>query len=241
MAEVRVFATALEAAAATADEIVAAVAMQPRFVIGVATGATVAPVYRYLVAAHHAGLSFAGLRCFSLDEYVGLEATHRSSYRAEMRTQFYSPVRLPASQCFAPDGMADDPQAEARRYEAAIVDSGGVDLQLLGIGVNGHIGFNEPPADFNQGVHVTELAPSTLAANRGFFQVGEAQPTRAITMGVRTILSARKLLLIATGSSKRAAIAAALRGPVSPACPASSLQMHNNVLVILDADAASGL
>ena len=142
MADVRVFGTALDAASATADEIAAAVKAKPDLVLGVATGATVVPVYRRLVAAHHAGLSFAGVRCFSLDEYVGLPAMHGSSYRAEMRAQFYNPVGLPPSQCFAPDGMADDPLAEAARYEAAIARAGGVDLQLLGIGVNGHIGFN---------------------------------------------------------------------------------------------------
>ena len=241
MTEIRIFPTAAAAAAETAREIIAAVTAKPDLVLGVATGATVAPVYRHLVASHRAGLSFAGLRCFSLDEYVGLPATHKSSYRAEMRAQFYGPVGLDPSRCFAPDGMAADPDAEAARFEAAVVAAGGVDLQLLGIGVNGHIGFNEPPADFARGVHVTDLAPATLAANRGFFDPGEIQPVRAITMGVRTILSARKLLLVATGRSKRDAVAAALRGPVSPDCPASSVQMHINVLVILDADAASGL
>ena len=225
---------------AAADTIIARVRAWPALVLGVATGATMAPIYRHLVAAHLAGLSFAALRCFSLDEYIGLPASHPSSYRAEMRAQFYDPVGIPAAQCFAPDGMAENPDAEAARYDAAI-QATRIGLQLLGIGVNGHIGFNEPPADFACGTHVVTLAPATLAANRRFFPDPAKQPQRAITMGVRTILAAGEILLVATGAAKAPAIAAAFRGPVIPDCPASALQRHAAVCVILDADAAAGL
>lgn len=239
---VEVFSTAAEVTTAVAEHVIAAVIARPDLVLGVATGATMAPVYRALVAAHQAGrLSFNRLRCFALDEYIGLPDGHPSSYRAEMRAQFYRPVGLNPARCFAPDGMAVDPEHEAARYDRAIAQAGGVDLQLVGIGVNGHIGFNEPPADFNRGVHVTDLAATTLAANRRFFVDGETQPRRAITMGVRTILSARKILLVAAGSRKSVAVAAALRGPVCPACPASALQNHPDVLAILDAEAGFGL
>lgn len=229
-----------DVANAAAQYIIGRIRAQPALVLGVATGATMAPIYRHLVDAHLAGLSFTELRCFSLDEYIGLPATHASSYRAEMRVQFYDPVGLPPARCFAPDGMAADPDAEARRYEAAIAATG-IDLQLAGIGVNGHIGFNEPPADFAGGTHVVSLAPATLAANRRFFPDPIFQPQRAITMGVRTILAAHEIMLVATGAAKAPAITAALRGPVTPDCPASALQTHAAVRAILDADAAAGL
>jgi len=242
MIDIRRFPDAQDAAAAAADLIIARLQAKPDLVLGVATGATMVPVYRLLVAAHRAGTAnFERMRCFSVDEYVGLPPTDKASFRATMATHFYDPIGIAPARCFVPDAMAADLQAAAQHYEAAIVAAGGIDLLMLGIGTNGHIGFNEPQADLAGRTCLVDLTAETLAANATQFDAGTLQPRRAITMGVATMLDAREILLVATGAGKRLAIARALLGPIDPACPASALQSHPHVVAILDAGAASGL
>jgi glucosamine-6-phosphate deaminase len=215
---------------------------RPGLVLGLATGQTFMAVYDRLAAARRRGtVSFAGATSFNLDEYVGLPGEHPASYHAFMRRCLFGRVDIDPERAHLPDGMAADPEAEARRYEAAIVAAGGIDLQLLGIGENGHIGFNEPGAPFGSRTRVVALDASTRGANRRFFPEGEAVPERAITMGVATILEARAIVLAATGTRKAAALHAALAGPVSPACPASVLRRHPAVTIVCDEEAAAEL
>lgn len=228
------------AAAAAAEHVLCRLAARPRLVLGLATGATMVPLYACLVAAHRQGrASFLAASSFNLDEYVGLPGDHPGSYRATMRRLLFDHVDMDPARARLPDGTASDPDAEAARYEAGISAEGGIDLQLLGLGGNGHIGFNEPPADFASRTHVAMLAATTRAANRPLFPPGEAVPARAITMGIRTILDAREILLVATGQAKAEAVRRALTGPVTPDCPASVVQTHGNTTVVLDAAAAA--
>lgn len=242
MIDIRRFPSTDDATAAAAWFIMARLQSKPDLVLGVATGATMVPVYAHLVAAHRAGVAdFGRLRCFSVDEYVGLPATNPASFRATMATHFYDPIGIDPARCFVPDAMATDLTAEAARYEAAITEAGGIDLMMLGIGINGHIGFNEPPADLAGRTSPVDLTVETLNANKRQFADDIVQPTRAITMGIATIMDAREILLVATGAGKRQAIARAFAGPVAQACPASVLQTHRQVIAILDEAAASGL
>lgn len=242
MIDIRRFPTTDDATAAAAWFIMARLQEKPDLVLGVATGATMVPVYAHLVAAHRAGVAnFDRLRCFSVDEYVGLPASNPASFRATMATHFYDPIGIDPARCFVPDAMATDLVAEAARYEATITGAGRIDLMMLGIGINGHIGFNEPPADFAGRTGPVDLTAETLNANKRHFADDTVQPTRAITMGVATIMEAREILLVATGVGKRQAIARAFGRPVAQACPASVLQTHPHVVAILDETAASGL
>jgi glucosamine-6-phosphate deaminase len=242
MIDIRRFPSTDEATAAAAWFIMARLQTKPDLVLGVATGATMVPLYAHLVAAHRAGVAdFSQVRCFSVDEYVGLPASNPASFRATMAARFYDPIGIDPARCFVPDAMARDLLAEAARYEAAIVATGGIDLMMLGIGINGHIGFNEPPADFASRTGPVDLTVETLNANKRHFDDDIVQPTRAITMGIATIMDAREILLVAIGAGKRQAIARALSGPVARACPASILQSHPHVVAILDEAAASGL
>ncbi|HEX2256352.1 MAG TPA: glucosamine-6-phosphate deaminase [Afifellaceae bacterium] len=236
----------LDDEAAVADFVAALVAerlaAQPRLVLGLATGQTFMAVYERLVALHRRGaVSFAQATSFNLDEYAGLPADHPASYHAFMRRCLFGQVDNDPGRAHLPDGMAADLDAEAARYEAAIRAAGGVSLQLLGIGENGHIGFNEPGAAFSSRTRVVALEPSTQLANSRFFPAGEEVPRRAITMGVATIMEAREIVLAATGGRKAAALTAALAGPVTPACPASVLRRHRRATIVCDREAASQL
>ena len=211
-------------------------------VLGLATGGTMEPVYAGLIAAYTEGLvEFSRATTFNLDEYVGLPADHACSYASFMRQRLFSQVDMDLARAHLPNGTAADPALEAQRYEAAIERAGGIDLQLLGIGENGHIGFNEPTSSLNSSTRIKTLTAKTLAANRQYFQQTEDMPHYAITMGVGTILRSRSVLLLATGRAKSAAVAAMVEGPVSARCPASALQFHPDVSVILDRDAAAAL
>lgn len=234
--------TPAAAAARAADIIAGEVRARPDSVLGLATGATMDPVYADLVRRHRdAGLSFAGVTTFNLDEYVGLPPDHRGSYHRAMADALFDHVDLRPDRAFLPDGMAADPAAEADRYERLIAAAGGIDLQLLGLGRNGHIGFNEPGSDFASRCRVVQLDPDTRAANLPHFGPGEDTPPFAITMGIATILGARTCLLLATGAAKADAVARMIEGPVDPACPASALRTHPDVMVLLDRPAAAGL
>jgi glucosamine-6-phosphate deaminase len=210
--------------------------------LGLATGGTMVPVYAELVSLARSGKADLGLlHSFNLDEYVGLPVGHPASFAAFMRQHLMSPAGIGAGQVLLPDGAAADPAAEAARYEAAIAAAGGIGLQLLGLGRNGHIGFNEPGSDFASPCRVVQLAAQTRADNAAAFPAGEEVPHRAITLGIGTILGARRVLLLATGAAKAAALARALCGPPSPDCPASALQRHPAVTVICDPAAAAEL
>lgn len=210
-------------------------------VLGLATGGTMLPIYERLVMLHRAGLSLSGVSSFNLDEYVGLAPDHPQSYRTYMRRALFDLTDIDPDRTHLPRGNAANPMAEAERYEDQICRAGGIDLQLLGIGRNGHIGFNEPTSSLGSRTRVKTLTRQTRDANSRFFGPDETVPTFAITMGVGTILDARQCLLVATGADKAQAVAAMIEGPVSAICPASALQLHSRAVVVLDGAAASGL
>ncbi len=224
-----------QATASAADLILSAVAAKPDSVFGLATGATMEPLYARLVAAPAS--TFSRCRFFSLDEYVGLSPNDPHSFHAYLETRFFRPAGISPEQVTLIRGNADDPAAEARRYEAAVAAQP-IDLQLLGLGHNGHIGFNEPPSEADTRTRVIDLTKSTIAENAYAFGDEAHVPRQAITMGIGTILDARRIVLIATGSGKKDAVRGMLKGPVQPTCPASALQRHPNVTVILDRSAA---
>ncbi|NPD16085.1 glucosamine-6-phosphate deaminase [Xinfangfangia sp. D13-10-4-6] len=206
--------------------------------LGLATGRSPIAVYDDLSARVAAKeLSFAGITSFNLDEYIGLSAQNPASFHAFMQRHFFGKVTLAAHHL--PDGMAADPAHEAQSFENAIKQAGGIDLQLLGIGRNGHIGFNEPGSALDSRTRLVTLSDSTRSANAPDFPTPGDVPHSALTMGIGTILEAREQLLIATGTAKACAIRAALRGPVSADCPASALQLHALVHVFIDEDAAA--
>jgi len=212
---------------------------KPDAVLGLATGGTMEPVYAELRAAR--GLSFAGMRSFNLDEYVGLAADHPQSYHRYMRDQLFAHIDARPENLHLPAGDAPSAQAEAARYDAEIAALGGIDLQLLGLGANGHIGFNEPGSSLGSRTRVKTLTQKTRDDNHRFFGPGEMVPRWAITMGIGTIMEAREIVLLATGAGKAPAARAMIEGPVSAFCPASVLQFHPRTTVILDAAAAGDL
>lgn len=230
------------AAERAADMIAAEVRRHPRAVLGLATGGTMEPVYAALVSRARAGLFDPGeVRTFNLDEYVGLAPSHPQSYRSYMTERLFAPLGLPEARTCLPRGDAADPDAEAAAYDAAIAAAGGIDLQLLGIGANGHIGFNEPTSSLRSRTRVKTLTLTTLEANARFFGPAEIVPRFAITMGIGTILEARSVVLLATGGGKADAVAAMVEGPVSARWPASALQFHPRCTVICDEEAAAKL
>jgi glucosamine-6-phosphate deaminase len=228
------------AAAATARIIATQLQARPSLVLGLATGRTMEAVYRHLVCLHREqGLDFSQCRTFNLDEYLGLGPEHPGSYRHYMHQHLFRHVNLGAGNCQLPDGTAADPVGECHAYEGRIRDAGGIDLQLLGLGLTGHIGFNEPPADFNSRTHVTVLDPVTRAQNADGFEGGLPEvPTRAITMGIGTILEARECLLLATGAGKAAILRKVLDGAVTTQVPGSILRRHPRCRVLADQEAA---
>lgn len=221
-----------------ADIIAGAVREKPSCVLGLATGTTPIGLYAELVRMHRdEGLSFADVTTFNLDEYVGLEGTHPQSYRWFMRHHLFDHVDIDLARTHTPDVACPDEAEASRAYEKAIEDAGGVDLQLLGIGQNGHIGFNEPADDFPKATHTVTLTPSTREANSRLFASLDEVPRQARTMGIGTIMRARRILLVANGSAKAAIVRDALEGPVTPRVPASILQFHPDVTVVCDAEA----
>lgn len=227
---------------AAASLFAAQILLKPNSVLGFATGSTPLPVYAALSALFTRGvLSFSAVSTFNLDEYAGMDRAHEQSYYRFMRDHLFSKVDLREENCHLPDGNAEDPEVECRRYEAAIAAAGGIDLQLLGIGHNGHIGFNEPSDDFPANTHCVALTERTIEANKRFFASADEVPRRALTMGIGTIMRARGIVLVISGTDKAEIAARALRGPVTPKVQASILQFHPNVTVILDEAAAAKL
>ncbi len=206
-------------------------------VLGLATGATTVNLYRQLVEFHQQGLSFSHVTTVNLDEYVGLPAGHPQSYHQFMHCHLFEHLDIPADQTFLLNGVTTDVAAECERYDR-IISSYPIDLQILGIGRNGHIGFNEPDISLKTLTHVITLSPDTIAANARFFSEPKAVPTQAITMGIQSILQAKVIILMAFGRNKAHSVKRALSGEVSTRVPASFLQMHPNVTFVLDKEAA---
>lgn len=221
-------------AQAVAGHIVETVQARPQTTLGLATGKTFISIYQALVARDRAeGVSFAGAASFNLDEYVGLPAGHPALFRSYMQTHLFDHIDLPAEHAMLP-GVEGDLEEACRAYEAAIVARGGIDLQMLGIGRNGHIGFNEPGSPFDNRTHVATLTPSTIEANTSDFPPGEVPPPKAVTMGIGTILEAREIVLVVIGAAKAEALRQAFDAAPSIDCPASALQAHPNVVVYCD-------
>lgn len=232
-----------EAASLTAGILARELRARPDLVLGLATGRTMDHVYEHLVRLHREeGLDFSRCRTFNLDEYAGLPPDHPGSYRRYMEEHLFRHVNIRAGHIHAPDGMAPDLALECQRYEALIQVSGGVDLQLLGLGWTGHIGFNEPPAAFDSRTHVARLADLTREQNAAFFGGNaSAVPAQAITLGLGTILEARRCLLLVTGAAKASILVRVVEGPVTPLVPGSVLQGHPDCQVVVDAAASEEL
>ena len=221
-----------------ADLVATQVSSKPASVLGLATGGTMESVYEVLVQRHRAGLSFSQVRSFNLDEYVGLAPEHAGSYHHYMHEHLFRHIDIAATNTHLPLGNAPDWDVEAARYEQSIAQCGGIDLQLLGLGRNGHIGFNEPGSSLASRTRIKRLTRDTMAANQRFFGPQETPPRYALTMGIGTIMAARSLVLLATGVHKAQAVAHVVEGSVSARWPGSMLQLHPKACVVLDPDAA---
>lgn len=226
----------------TARIIAGQLALIPRSVLGLATGGTPLGTYQKLIDYHHQHhLDFSQATSFNLDEYVGVATDNPHSYHAYMFKNLFDAINIHRKNIHIPNGMAGDLERECAAYETAIENAGGIDLQLLGIGNNGHIGFNEPDLSFEAITHVVKLDDQTIRANARFFSRPEEVPQYAVSMGIKTIMRARTILLLANGSGKADVIHQALFGEISPRIPASILQLHPNVIVVLEQDAATKL
>lgn len=223
-----------------ANIISAQVIMKPDCVLGLATGSTPIGMYKQLVEWYNKGdLDFGDVTTVNLDEYRGLPKENEQSYYYFMHSHLFDYVNINPERTFLPDGMSEDPDAECARYEEVIRATGGVDLQLLGMGHNGHIGFNEPGEAFEKGTHCVDLQPRTIEANKRFFASIDDVPKQAYSMGIRTIMQAKKILVIVSGEDKAEALRNSLFGPVTPRVPGSILQMHPNVTIVADEAALS--
>jgi len=237
---IRIFSTPRAAARALAGELARTLRARPRLVLGLPTGRTPIPLYEELIALHRAGrVDFSRATTFNLDEFVGLPAAHPSSYSTFMRRHLFDQVNLSRRRIHVLDGAARDTAAECTRYERAVARAGGVDVQLLGLGANGHIGFNEPGPALAARTHRTRLTRATRRANAALFGHRPARvPREALSMGMATILQARRVVLLATGRGKARIAARMLLGPITTRLPASFLQLHPDAEVWLDRDAA---
>jgi glucosamine-6-phosphate deaminase len=223
-----------------AQIIIDQVKQKPDSVLGLATGGTVIGTYKMLVDDHKRHrTSYKQVRTVNLDEYVGLHPSNKNSYHYFMKTHFFDHVDLPANQTFIPNGLADQVEEECKQYEQLIAQLGGIDLQLLGIGRNGHIGFNEPGTPFSSKTHCVTLTESTRLANARFFKSVDEVPTHAITMGISTIMKSKKLLLLASGTKKAIILSRFFNEEVNEQNPATILKTHKHVTIIADEQALS--
>lgn len=226
----------------SADLVESQINKYPDSVIGLATGSTPLGLYEELIRRNHEhGLSFSKVTTFNLDEYVGIPSDHPQSYRTFMDTKLFEKIDINLSNTYVPDGMADNPLEVGPDYENLIKESGGIDLQILGVGTDGHIGFNEPTSSLGSITRVKTLTQKTIEDNSRFFLPKEFQPKLAITMGIKTILDSRRILLLAHGENKADAVREMVEGPLSAFCPASALQLHKRTTVLIDEAAASKL
>lgn len=230
------------ASRSAADYLTALVRRNPAAVLGLATGSTPLLLYRELIRRHaEEGLDFSDCTTFNLDEYIGLGSDHPASYRRFMQENLFHALNIPPERIHIPDGLAADIPAHCAEYEAAIRSSGGIDLQILGIGSDGHIGFNEPSSSLASRTRIKTLTENTRTDNARFFDSPEEVPFHVMTMGIGTILEARAVALLAFGESKATAVAAMTEGPITANVPASALQLHPTAKIFLDEAAASGL
>lgn len=225
-----------------ANIISAQIIMKPNCVLGLATGSSPVGTYKQLVEWYKKGdLDFSKVTSINLDEYKGLSPENEQSYRYFMNTHLFDLVNIDKSRTFVPDGLEPDSDRACSVYNHIIAREGGVDLQLLGLGRNGHIGFNEPGEAFEKETHCVDLTESTIEANKRFFASEDEVPRQAYSMGIKSIMQAKKILVIVSGADKADALKAMISGPITPAVPASILQLHNDVIVVADADALSKL
>ena len=223
-----------------ANIISAQVILKPDCVLGLATGSTPIGAYKQLVEWYNKGdLDFSEVTTVNLDEYKELPRDNDQSYYYFMRENLFKHVNIPEGRSFLPDGTEPDSEKACSRYNEIVHQVGGIDLQLLGLGQNGHIGFNEPDDHFSLETHCVDLTPSTIEANKRFFEKKEDVPRQAYTMGIKTIMQAKRVLLVASGKEKAQALRDAVYGPVTPALPASILQYHKNVYIVADEAALS--
>ena len=223
-----------------ADVLAAQVLLKPNSVLGLATGSTPIGLYKSLIERYNNGeLDFSAVRTVNLDEYRGLPADNDQSYNYFMHHNLFDHINIKPENTHLPNGLETDAEKECARYDEVIAAQGGVDVQLLGIGHNGHIGFNEPADHFPTGTHLVDLQQSTIEANKRFFASIDDVPRQAYTMGIRTIMSAKCILLVASGKDKAEIVKKSFFGPVTPQVPASILQLHPNVILAGDADALS--
>ena len=216
-----------------ANIISAQVIIKPDSVLGLATGSSPLGTYNQLIKWYEKGdVDFSNVTSVNLDEYVGLDGSNSQSYRYFMDNNFFNHININKENTFVPNGCADDLAEEGRRYDEHIEELGGIDLQLLGIGLDGHIGFNEPDDYFVKSTHVVDLHESTIKANSRFFENESDVPKQAITMGMISIMQSKKILLIASGSAKKEILNKAFFGPITPQIPASILQLHPDLTVI---------
>ena len=236
-----ILASEYEEMSQTAAEIIAkAIHKKHDLVFGLATGDTPVGVYKKLIQLHkEQGLDFSKVKSFNLDEYIGLAPVHENSYNRFMWENFFSHINIDAGNVYVPRGDTEDTEEFCEWYERQIEKAGGIDLQVLGIGRNSHIGFNEPGSSFTSRTRVVSLHSETIKDNSRFFKKTEEVPHQAITMGIGTILEGRKILLIASGSNKAKICAKFIEGPLTDQMPASALQQHGDVTVVLDGEAAS--
>ena len=223
-----------------ANIVSAQVILNPSCVLGLATGSTPIGMYQQLIDWYNKGdLDFSQVKSVNLDEYVGLAPTHDQRYRYFMQHNLFDHVNIDPANTNVPNGLASDPEAECQRYNEVIRSMGGIDIQVLGMGHNGHIGFNEPGEAFELETHVVDLTERTIEANARFFASKDEVPKRAITMGIKSIMQARQILVVVSGEDKADIVKKAFFGPVEPQVPASILQMHPNVVLCGDKAALS--
>ena len=231
-----------EMSRAAADRVVKVLNAKPNAVLGMATGSTPLGLYEELVRRHKQGLvDFSQVTTFNLDEYVGLPVTHAQSFHYFMHENFFKHVNIPRQNIYRPSGTTDNYEAFCQWYESRIRECGGIDLQILGIGSDGHIAFNEPTSSLRSRTRLKTLAKPTIDDNARFFDKREDVPIYAITMGVGTILEAHKIVLLANGRQKAAAVAATIEGPITSMVTASALQLHASVKIFVDSEASSEL
>jgi glucosamine-6-phosphate deaminase len=240
--EVIVHKSAAEASAVAGRLVGQSVRSNPQSVLGLATGSTPVALYQSLIAQHRdEKLDFSQVRTFNLDEYAGLKRDHEQSYHHFMRVNLFDHINVPDENIRIPDGSAAEIPAHCQDYEAAIVAAGGMDLQVLGIGANGHIGFNEPTSSLVSRTRIKSLTRHTIEENARFFGGTDGVPRHVITMGIGTIMESRQIVMLAFGEKKARAVAEMVEGPLSAYVPASILQMHGNTKVFLDEEAAMEL
>ena len=220
--------------------VAAQVILKNNAVLGLATGSTPEGMYARLVEMYRAGeVDFQKVTTFNLDEYVGLSPGHPQSYHYFMHHHLFNHINVPSERIHIPSGLAEDPAAFGAAYDDQIAQAGGIDLQVLGIGGNGHIAFNEPGETLNAGTHLVDLTEETIQDNSRFFEYKDEVPRQAITMGMGSILKAKRILLLAVGNGKAKAIKDTVSGPLDPRVPASFLQLHRDAIVIVDREAAA--